>query len=229
MAQTSIKQWAVDDRPREKMLLKGCGALSNAELLAILMNNGTANTSALELAKTLLHAVNNNLTRLAGMSVPEILQLKIKGIGPAKAVTIVAALELGIRTHTFQQKKACVITSKDAADYLRAQLQHKPIEMFVAIYLNRANKLIRHEVISTGGITGTIADPRIILRKALECNASSMILSHNHPSGNLKPSPADKELTQKIKQAALLIDMVVLDHIIVSHEGYFSFADEGLL
>ncbi|MDE3126175.1 MAG: DNA repair protein RadC [Bacteroidota bacterium] len=229
MAQNTIKQWALDDRPREKMILKGSSALSNAELLAILINNGTTNASAVELAKNVLHALNNNLTRLAGLSVAEILQLKIKGIGPAKAVTIAAALELGIRTHSFQHKKDSVITSKDAADYLKAQLQHKTIEMFVAIYLNRANKIIKHEVISTGGITGTVADPRIILRKGIECNASSLILSHNHPSGNLNPSMADKALTQKIKQAAILVDMVLLDHIIVSHEGYFSFADEGIL
>jgi len=229
MGYNTIKQWAIDDRPREKLLLKGSNALSNAELLAILINNGTANTSALALAQQLLQAVDNHLSRLAGMSVEEIRQLGIKGLGPAKAVTIVAALELGVRTHSYQLQTQTVSSSKDAAQYLKAQLQHKTVEQFVAIYLNRANKIIRHETISTGGITGTIADPKIILRKGLECNACSIIISHNHPSGNLNPSNADKTLTEKIKQAAALVDMALLDHIIVSHEGYFSFADEGLL
>ncbi len=229
MQNNSIKNWSEDDRPREKMLLKGAEALSNAELLAILINNGTRNKSAVDLAKELMGLVNNDLQRLGQLSVKEIVNLKVKGLGEAKAVAIAAALEVGIRRGAVENKKETIRNSKDVANYLKAQHQYKSHEVFIAIFLNQANKILQNEVLSEGGITGTVVDPRILLRKALEYNAVSIILCHNHPSGNLNPSQADKQLTNKIKDAAKLLDITVADHIIVSSEGYFSFADEGLI
>lgn len=229
MQNTSIKHWAEDDRPREKLLLKGNSTLSNAELIAILINNGTKDKSAVDVAKQLLAAVENNLQKLAKLSVKEILKLKVKGIGEAKAISIVAALELGVRREVFENKKMVITSSIDIAEYLKAQLQHKNHEVFAVIFLNRSNKIIHHQIISEGGITGTVADPRIILKRALEYDAVNIILCHNHPSGSIKPSRQDEQLTQKIKSAAMLMDIQVLDHIIVSDEGYFSFADEGIL
>jgi DNA repair protein RadC len=229
MQKTSIKTWALDDRPREKLLQKGSDALSNSELLAILINNGTKDRSAVDLAKELLSDVNNDLQKLGKLSVKELLQLKIKGLGEAKSIAIAAALELGIRRDTSEKKKEVILNSKDIAAYLRAQMQYKGHEVFAVVFLNQANKVLHHEIISEGGITGTVADPRIILKKALEHNATSVILSHNHPSGNLKPSRQDEEMTHKIKTAAGYLDIQVIDHIIVSDEGYYSFADEGIL
>lgn len=229
MPNNPIKQWAEDDRPREKMILKGTNALSNAELLAILINNGTKEKSAVDVSKDLLSAVNNDLQRLGKLSVKEILKLKVKGIGDAKAICIAAALELGVRRDAADKKKSVVINSRDVAEYLKAQLQYKKHEVFAVLFLNRANKINHYEIISEGGITGTIADPRIILKKSLEHDAVSIILCHNHPSGSIKPSRADEELTRKIKEAASYFDIKVLDHIIVSEDGYFSFADEGIL
>ncbi len=229
MANTSIKNWAVDDRPREKMLLKGYSALSNAELLAILINNGTKDRSAVDVTKQLLAAVDNDLQKLGKLSIKEIIKLKVKGIGEAKAIAIAAALELGLRREVTEKKVNNIVKSKDAAEYLRAQLKYKNHEVFAVVYLNRANKIKHHEIISEGGITGTIADPRIILKKALENDAVSIILCHNHPSGSVKPSRADEALTKKIKDAAAYFDIAVMDHIIVSEDGYYSFADEGLL
>jgi DNA repair protein RadC len=229
MLNQSIKNWSEDDRPREKMLLKGAESLSNAELLAILINNGTRNKSAVDLAKELMGLVNNDLQRLGQLSVKEIVNLKVKGLGEAKAVSIAAALEVGIRRGAVENKKEIIRNSKDVANYLKAQHQFKSHEVFIAIFLNQANKILHNEMLSEGGITGTVVDPRILLRKALEHNAVSIILCHNHPSGNLNPSQADKQLTNKIKEAAKLLDITVADHIIVSSEGYFSFADEGLI
>jgi DNA repair protein RadC len=229
MLNQSIKNWSEDDRPREKMLLKGAASLSNAELLAILINNGTRNKSAVDVAKELMGLVNNDLQRLGQLSVKEIVNLKVKGLGEAKAIAIAAALEVGIRRDAVENKKEIIRNSKDVANYLKAQLQFKSHEVFIAIFLNQANKILHNEMLSEGGITGTVVDPRILLRKALEHNAVSIILCHNHPSGNLNPSQADKQLTNKIKDAAKLLDITVADHIIVSSEGYFSFADEGLI
>ncbi|NNV55650.1 RadC family protein [Limnovirga soli] len=229
MQSTTIKHWAEDDRPREKLIQKGVDALSNAELLAILINIGTTEKTAVDVAKEILGTVNNDLHQLARLSVKEMLKLKVKGIGEAKAVTIIAALELGIRKEASFTKKQVVLQSADIARFLKAKLQHKKHEVFAVIYLNRANKINHYEIISEGGITGTVADPRIILKKALENDAVNLILCHNHPSGNLKPSRADEDLTHKIKEAARYFDINVLDHIIVSEEGYFSFADEGIL
>lgn len=226
---TTIKNWAIDDRPREKLLLKGCNALSNAELLAILINNGTKDKSAVDVSKALLAVVDNDLQKLSRFSVKEILKLKIKGIGEAKAITIAAALELGLRRDVADKKLHVVIKSKDVAEYLRAQFKFKKHEIFAVLYLNRANKIKHSEIISEGGITSTVADPRIILKKALENDAVNIILCHNHPGGSIKPSRADEELTKKIAGAASYFDIKVLDHIIVSEEGFYSFADEGLL
>ena len=224
-----IKDWSEDDRPREKLMLKGVNTLSNSELLAILINNGTKDKSAVDVAKDLLAKADNDLQKIGKLSIKEMLKLKVKGIGPAKAITIAAALELGIRRDSADKKKQKVTSSKDIADFLKAQFQYHTKEVFVVIFLNQGNKILHHEIISEGGITGTVADPRIILQKALEHNATAIILSHNHPSGNLKPSRQDELLTDKIKHAAAYFDIKVADHIIVSNEGYFSFADEGLL
>lgn len=227
-AHTPIKQWANDDRPREKMMKHGADTLSSAELLAILMNNGTKNKSAIDLARELLQLADNRISRLAKMSLNDL--QKIKGIGPAKALSIKAALQMGIllEKEGFDDKDV-MRSSKDIAQYLRKKLQHEPREIFVAVFLNRSNKVLGVETISTGGITGTVVDPRIILRRAIEVQACSIVLSHNHPSGSLRPSEADKRLTAKIKAAASLVDMEVLDHLIVSDQGYYSFADSGEL
>ncbi len=229
MQNQTIKNWSADDRPREKLLLKGSNALSNAELLAILINNGTRNKSAVDLAKELLQATQNNLQRLGELSVRDLIQLKVKGLGEAKAIAIVAALELGVRRGTTENKKIAINSSSDIALYLKEQIQFKSHEIFLAVFLNQSNKIIHQEIISEGGITGTVVDTRLLLKKALNYNTISIILCHNHPSGNLKPSTADKQLTQKIKEAAQLLDIKVMDHIIVSTEGYYSFADDGML
>ena len=225
---TSIKNWAKDDRPREKMMNKGQAALSNSELIAILINSGNKERSAIELAKDILLLVDNNLEELGRLSFKDL--QKVKGIGEAKAVTIAAALELGRRRQSAVPLiRKMVRNSYEIADFLRTTLKDYNHEVFAVIFLNRANKIKHFEIVSRGGITGTVADPRIILKKAIEEEATSIVLSHNHPSGNLKPSRADEELTQKIKQAAGYCDIRVLDHIIVSDEGYYSFADEGLI
>ena len=225
---TSIKNWAADDRPREKMLSKGVGTLSNSELLAILINNGSKDRSALELAKDILNLGGNNLDELGKFSIKDL--IKIKGIGEAKAIAIAAAFELGRRRQASDVlEKTVVRNSNEIAAYLRIVLKDFHYEVFAVVFLNRANKIKHFEIISRGGITGTVADPRLILKKALEEGATSIVLTHNHPSGNLKPSRADEEITQKIKQAAGYFDITVLDHIIVSDEGYYSFADEGMI
>lgn len=224
----SIKQWAKDDRPREKLLLKGAEILSNSELLAILIHNGTREKTAVDLGKEILKLGKDNLAELGKLSVKEL--MKIKGIGEAKAITIAAALELGRRRlATSSLEKSVIGSSTDIAAYLRSALKDYRREVFAVIFLNRANKINHFEIVSAGGITGTVADPRIILKKALEENAVSIILCHNHPSGSLRPSRADEELTTKIKEAAKYFDIKVIDHIIVGEDGYYSFADEGIL
>lgn len=224
----SIKNWAVDDRPREKLVSKGASALSDSELLAILISSGNKNNSAIELAKSVLLLGKNNLNELGKLSVHEL--MAIKGIGEAKAIAISAALELGRRRQaaTFLTK-VNIKSSNDIAAYLQTTCKDYKYEIFAVVFLNKANKINHFEIISKGGITGTVADPRIILRRALEENATSIVLCHNHPSGSLQPSKADEDLTKKIKEAAGYFDIRVLDHIIVSEEGYFSFADEGIL
>jgi DNA repair protein RadC len=224
----SIKEWAKDDRPREKLLLNGPGSLSNSELLAILIHNGTKDKTAVDLAKEILRLGKDNLSELGKISIKDL--MKIKGIGSAKAITIASALELGRRRQIAEPlSKPLITSSNEIATYLQTKLKYYNHEVFAVLFLNRANKINHFEIISEGGITGTVADPRIILKKALEENAVSIILCHNHPSGSLKPSRADEELTLKIKEAAKYFDITVLDHLIVSDAGYYSFADEGLL
>jgi len=225
---SSIKNWALDDRPREKLFAKGATALSDSELLAILINNGHKDKSAVELAKEIMKLGNNNLNELGKLSITAL--QKIKGIGQAKAITITAALELGRRRHASNAlEKPVIRTSNDIAEYLRAKQKDFSYEVFSVLYLNNANKINHFEMVSRGGITGTVADPRVILKRALELDAVSLILCHNHPSGSLKPSRADELLTAKIKEAASHIDIKVLDHIIVSEDGYYSFADNGIM
>jgi DNA repair protein RadC len=224
----SIKQWAKDDRPREKLLLKGAESLSDSELLAILIGNGTRSKTAIDLAKEILILGKNNLPELGKLTVKEL--MKIKGVGEAKAITIVAALEIGRRRQAMNYREKAVMTnSNDVANYLQSLLSDYRHEVFAVLFLNRANKINHFEIVSEGGITGTVADPRIILKKALEEDAVGLILCHNHPSGSLKPSNADLELTKKIKEAAKFFDIKVMDHLIVSDAGYYSFSDEGIL
>lgn len=224
----SIKDWAEEDKPREKMLLKGRDALSDAELIAILIGSGTGGTSAVELAKQILGFYNNDLSLLGRSSIKEL--MKFKGIGEAKAVTIAAALEIGRRRQLSQVKtKPKITSSKDAYDCLSAALEDLNHEEFKILILNRSNMVTRIETISKGGVAGTVVDPKIIFKKALDYQASSIILSHNHPSGNLQPSPQDKQITTKLVNAGKFLDIKVLDHIIVSNRGYYSFLDEGMI
>jgi DNA repair protein RadC len=224
----SINHWAKEDRPREKFLNKGPMSLTDTELVAILIRTGSQGKTALELSREILQAGKNSLPGLARLTVREL--MKIKGIGSAKAISIAAALELGRRRQAVSSiKRPSVTGSHEVAAYLQALLKDFRHEVFAVIFLNRANKISHFEIISQGGITGTVADPRIILKKALEEDAVNIILCHNHPSGNLRPSRPDEELTQKIKEAVKYFDIRLLDHIIVSAEGFFSFADEGIL
>ncbi len=224
----SIKQWAKDDRPREKLLLKGAENLSISELLAIIIHNGSREKSAVDLAKEILKLGKDNLNELGKLSIKDL--TKIKGIGEAKAIAIAAALELGRRRHASDPLKKLIInSSKDVAHFLQTKLKDYQHEVFAVLFLNQSNKINHFEIISEGGITGTVAYPRVILRTALEQSATSIILCHNHPSGSLKPSRADAALTAKIKSAASFLEINVSDHIIVSEDGYYSFADEGLL
>ncbi len=224
----SIKEWSKDDRPREKLLYSGAENLSHSELLAILIRNGTRQQSAVELARELLKLAKDNLVELGKLSIAEM--TRVRGIGTTKAVQIAAALELGRRRQNQQPlQKLAITSSRDIATYLQVKLKDLRREVFGVLYLNRANKINHFEIVSEGGITGTVADPRVILRKALESDAVNLILCHNHPSGSLRPSRADELLTEKIREAASFLDIKVIDHIIVSDDGYYSFADEGLL
>jgi DNA repair protein RadC len=223
-----ILSWAEEDRPREKLLLKGKSALSDAELIAILIGSGTRSMSAVDVGKLILSQAGNNLNELARFSVKDL--QKIKGIGEAKAISIVSALELGRRRKESEfTEKAKVSCSNDIYLLMKPELMDLPKEEFWVMLLNRANRLIKKEQISSGGISGTVADPKIIFKAALEQYASSVVLVHNHPSGNLKPSQADIDLTNKMKAAGKLLEIPVLDHIIFGDEGYLSFADEGML
>lgn len=223
----SIKEWAKDDRPREKLLSIGVQALSDAELLAILLRNGSKTRSVMEIARELLQRASGKLTNLSQFTLKEMQE--IDGMGEAKALLLQAGLELGRRMETSGQVQQQLASSEDVANYLKAHLQDYRIEVFGVIFLNRANRVVHFEIISQGGITATIVDPRIVISKALDHQAVGLILCHNHPSGNLKPSMADKTLTRKLMEAASLFDIQVLDHLIVTKNGYTSFADEGLL
>lgn len=224
----SIKNWAEDERPREKMVQKGSAALSDAELLAILISSGTKERSALELARDILSLAHNNLHELGRLTVVDL--QKVKGIGEARAITIAAALELGRRRQMAEGMQRPVLqSSKQAAEIVIPLLRDLNHEVFCVLYLNQANRLLRHEIISSGGLTGTVADIRIILKNALLYNANQLIVAHNHPSGNLQPSNADKELTRKLKEAASNMDIKLLDHLIVAGVSYLSFSDDGMM
>ena len=223
---SGIAKWAEDDRPREKLLRKNPQSLSDSELLAILIRDGTIRRSAVELAKDILKMAKDNLQELGKLAIPELMTLK--GVGKAKAITIVAAMELGRRRQAaLLLEKPLVKDSRSVAAYLQTLLKDYHHEVFGVLYLNRAGRIKNFGIISQGGITGTIADPRLIFKKALEEEAVSIILCHNHPSGSLRPSRADEELTLKIREGGKYLDIKLLDHIIVGDEGYFSFADEG--
>lgn len=228
LASFSIKNWADDDKPREKLVLKGSTVLSDAELIAILIGSGSRNESAVELSKRILASVNHNLNELGKLSVNQL--KKFKGIGEAKAVTIAAALEMGRRRRREDNIKITKITgSKDAFELLyplMGELQH---EEFWIVYLNNSNKVVHKSQLSKGGITGTLVDVRLVLKQALELGAVGLILAHNHPSGTLKPSTADKQITEKLKKASEALDIKILDHLILTQHDYLSFADQGIL
>ncbi|RYD52697.1 MAG: JAB domain-containing protein [Sphingobacteriales bacterium] len=223
-----IKQWAEDDRPREKLQSKGPAALSDAELLAILINTGTPRRSALDLGRDVLALAKGNLHELGRLGLQGL--CKVKGIGPAKAITLAAALELGRRRQLGEAlERPTLKSSEEVAEVVVPLLRDRDTEAFLVLFLNQAQRLIQHEVLSIGGIAGTVADIRVILRAALLSSASRIIVAHNHPSGNLTPSEADKKLTQQLKTAAAHMDITLLDHLIVGGTAYLSFADEGLL
>lgn len=224
----SIKHWAEEDRPREKLLLKGKSTLSDAELIAILLGSGTRTISAVDLAKHILKSCDNDLNGIARLSVSDL--MKFKGIGEAKAITIVSALELSRRRKdTSGQKRPVIKSSQDVYEALKGELLDQQHEEFWILLLKRNNEVIRKVQISKGGISGTVVDAKVLFKHALDHRASSLILIHNHPSGNNTPSQADLKLTKKMKEAGALIDIPVLDHLIFCNDSYFSFADESLL
>ena len=229
MSKLSIKQWAEEDRPREKLLLKGVSSLSDSELIAILIGSGNNKESAVELSKRILQSSNNDLNLLARLGVSDLVN-NFKGVGNAKAITIIAALELGRRRKTSERSERRTISSSRIAYEefipMLADLNHE--ETWV-ILTDRSNKIVSTFQVSSGGISGTVVDIRLILREALNKYASGIFLGHNHPSENCRPSPQDQQITKKLNEAARLMDIVLLDHIIVCGSKYFSFADEGII
>ncbi|WP_035726560.1 RadC family protein [Eisenibacter elegans] len=224
----AINHWAADDRPREKLRDKGREALSDAELIAILIGSGTVSMSAVELAKQILQATNNDLHHLAQLNMKDL--QKFKGIGEAKAITIMAALELGRRRKAAEpHKRPRISSSADVYNLMQAELLDLPYEQFWIILLNNANVVIQKTRISSGGVSGTVVDAKMVFQPALQALATGIILVHNHPSGNLKPSQADKTLTHKLKEGGKVLDIQILDHLIFTNNGYLSFADEGIL
>lgn len=225
---TPIHQWAEDDRPREKFLLKGKTALSDAELIAILLGSGTRNESALQLAQRILSHSQNNLNEFGKRSLPQLMEFK--GVGQVKAVTIAAAFELGRRRRLEEIKDRFKIrSSRSVFDLMQPLIGELPHEEFWVLYLNNSNRILHKDRLSKGGITGTLVDIRLIFKIALEYKATSLILTHNHPSGKLVASDADRAITQRIQLAGKHLDILVLDHIIVTETAYFSFADGGIL
>lgn len=224
----SIKFWAEDDRPREKLLLKGKASLSDAELVAILISSGSRNESAVALSKRILASIDNNLNKLGKLAISDL--VKFKGIGEAKAISIITALELGRRRRLEEAMELPQITGSkaifDLMQPLIGELQH---EEFWIVYLNNSNKVLHKEQLSKGGLTGTLVDVRLVFKKGIELFSTAIILCHNHPSGKLQPSQADKSITSKLKLAGETLDIKVLDHIIITENAYFSFADENLL
>ena len=224
----NIKAWSLEDRPREKLLSKGRSALSDAELIAILIGSGNRNETAVELSKKIFKSIDNDLNKLGKLSVKELMQFK--GIGEAKAISIVAALELGRRRkNTDNQLKKNIKSSKDVFEEVIGVMSGLPHEEFWVLFLDRRNAVIKKSNVSKGGVSGTVADAKIIFKEAMQLLASAVILCHNHPSGNLKPSDADIQLTKKMKEIGNLVDVPVLDHLIITDKSYFSFGDEGLI
>jgi DNA repair protein RadC len=224
----NIKQWAEEDRPREKLILKGRQALTDAELLAIIIGSGTPKESAVELSKKILSLANNNLFLLGNLTLEDL--KKVKGIGEAKAISIAAALEIGRRRKDSEPpKKVKIDSSKSAYEYIYQDLSDLPHEEFYVVYLKRSNEVIEKMSLSKGGLAGTVVDVRIILKRAIELQASALVLFHNHPSGNLKPSGADLDITKKIIEAGKFMDISVLDHLIIGHNKYLSLRDENLI
>lgn len=223
-----IKSWAEDDRPREKLLLKGLVALSDAELLAILIGSGSRNETAVELSKRILASVNHNLQELGKLTVKDLCQFK--GIGEAKAISIITALEIGRRRRKSETPVRPRITgSQSAFDIMQPLMAEQPHEEFWVLFLNSNNRVLEVKQISKGGLNATLADPRIIFKEALSLNSTCLILAHNHPSGSVKPSPPDIALTKKLIYAGSALDILVADHLILHHNQYFSFSDEGLM
>ena len=224
----SIKNWAADDRPREKMIAKGKAVLSNAELIAILIGSGNSTMSAVELAREILDSVGNNLIGLSNLSLDEL--MTHKGIGEAKAISIAAALELGKRRRGAEAMlKSTINQAIDAYEYMLPYIEDFSLEHFLIMFLNRSNQVLKVECISTGGITNTTVDPKVIFKKALTLNATAIILCHNHPSGNPHPSHEDHSLTRKLRAAGKLLDIEVEDHVIIGAEQFYSFAENGTL
>ena len=224
----SIKNWSDDDKPREKLVQKGRSVLSDAELIAILIGSGSRSESAVELSKRILASVDNNLNELGRLSIKQL--MAFKGIGEAKAVTIAAALEIGRRRRGEDSLKIDKIgSSLDVYHLLQPLLGELEHEEFWILFLNNANKVLHKAQLSKGGITGTLVDVRLVMKQALELGAVAIILAHNHPSGTLKPSTADKQITQKIKLACETLDIKVLDHLIITQKSYYSFADDKIL
>ena len=228
MNKFTIKYWALDDRPREKLISKGKTALSNAELIAILIGSGNREESAVGLSKRILKSTNSNLNELAKLSVEKLTEFK--GIGEAKAVSIITALELGKRTQlAVALEKPKITCSKDVSNIMQHIIGNLEHEEFWVLFLNNSNKVVAKSQISKGGLTATIVDIRLVFKRALELASVGIIVCHNHPSGKLQPSNADKNLTQKIKEAGITLDIKLLDHLIITEKAYFSFADEGIL
>jgi DNA repair protein RadC len=230
MEQTNfpITHWSEDDKPREKLMLKGKSALSDAELIAILIGSGNRNESAVDLSKRILASVDNNLNALGKLSISQL--MNFKGIGEAKAISIISAMELGRRRRAEESVELTKInSSKIIFEIMQPIIGELPHEEFWVLYLNNACKVLSKSQQGKGGITGTVADIRLIFKMAFEQGATSIILCHNHPSGNLKPSQTDKELTKRIKTAGQTLDIPVLDHVIITENGYYSFADEDIL
>ncbi|MFY0603635.1 MAG: DNA repair protein RadC [Flavobacteriaceae bacterium] len=228
MKKLTIKSWAVDDRPREKLIAKGKTVLSDVELIAILIGSGNRVESAVDVSKRILASVDNNLNDLARLSIEGL--IKFKGIGEAKAISIITALELGKRRQFEQENSKPKITgSNDVYNLMQpiiGELQH---EEFWVLYVNNSNTIIAKQQISKGGLTSTLVDVRILFKKAIETMSVAIVICHNHPSGNLKPSKADVNLTERIIEAAKILEIKLLDHLIITQKSYFSFADEGKL
>jgi DNA repair protein RadC len=223
-----IKNWSEDDKPREKLMNKGKAALSDAELIAILIGSGSRNESAVQLSKRILSSVDNNLNALGKLTIQQL--MNFKGIGEAKAISILAAMELGRRRRAEEAVELKKITSsKSIFELMQPIIGELPHEEFWIVFLNNSNKVLSKSQLSKGGITGTLVDVRLVFKMALEMGAVSIILSHNHPSGTLQPSEADKQITRKLKLAGESLDIKILDHLIVTEMHYYSFADEGIL